>query len=142
MVDKACVDCDRKVGIWMYQNSGGSEIEQKIILQLLDRGINSVTGLDLRFAEGSKDGIFCKGTNMTELDAFFTYNAGEQTVAQTYMYSTLSEFIPTLNNYKSFALAEDKFQSNMVLAKAGVRTSDFYLCHKEDMSGVNKQFDK
>ncbi|MEN8147824.1 MAG: ATP-grasp domain-containing protein [Campylobacterota bacterium] len=138
----AVKDCDRTVGIWMYQNSGGSEIEQKIILQLLDRGINSVTGLDLRFAEGSKNGIFCKNINMTDLDAFFSYNAGEQTVAQTYMYSTLSEFIPTLNNYKSFALAEDKFQSNMVLAKAGVRTSDFYLCHKEDMDGVTKQFDK
>ena len=142
MAEKICVDCDRKVGIWMYQNSGGPEIEQKIILQLLDRGINSVTGLDLRFAEGSKDGIMCKGTNMTDLDAFFSYNAGEQTVAQTYMYATLSEFIPTLNNYKSFALAEDKFQSNMVLSQAGVRTSDFYLCHKEDMDGVSKQFDK
>ena len=136
------IECDRTVGIWMYQNSGGAEIEQKIILKLLERGINSVTGLDLRFAEGSKHGIFCKGTNVTELDAFFSYNAGEQTVAQTYMYATLSEFIPTLNNYKSFALAEDKFQSNMVLAKAGVRTSDFYLCHKEDMDGVGRQFDK
>ncbi len=136
------IECDRTVGIWMYQNSGGAEIEQKIILKLLERGINSVTGLDLRFAEGSKHGIFCKGTNVTELDAFFSYNAGEQTVAQTYMYATLSEFIPTLNNYKSFALAEDKFQSNMVLAKAGVRTSDFYLCHKEDMNGVSQQFDR
>ncbi len=136
------IECDRTVGIWMYQNSGGAEIEQKIILKLLERGINSVTGLDLRFAEGSKHGIFCKGTSVTELDAFFSYNAGEQTVAQTYMYATLSEFIPTLNNYKSFALAEDKFQSNMVLAKAGVRTSDFYLCHKEDMNGVSQQFDR
>jgi len=83
----AKIECERKVGIWMYQNSGGPEIEQKIILQLLDRGINSITGLDLRFAEGSKHGIFCKGVDMTELDAFFSYNAGEQTVAQTYMYS-------------------------------------------------------
>jgi len=136
------IECDRTVGIWMYQNSGGPEIEQKIILKLLERGINSVTGLDLRFAEGRKEGIFCKGVNMTELDAFFSYNAGEQTVAQTYMYATLSEFIPTLNNYRSYALAEDKFQSNMVLAKAGVRTSDFYLCHKEDMNGVTNQFAK
>ncbi len=136
------LECDRKVGIWMYQNSGGPEIEQKIILQLLERGINSVTGLDLRFAEGSKEGLFCKGVNMTELDAFFSYNAGEQTVAQVYMYQMLSEFIPTLNNYKAFALAEDKFQSNMILAKAGVKTSDFYLCHKEDMNSLNRQFEE
>ena len=135
-------ECNRTVGIWMYQNSGGAEIEQKIILKLLERGINSITGLDLRFAIGSKDGVICNGTNMTELDAFFSYNAGEQTVAQMYMYQTLSEFIPTLNNYSSFALAEDKFQSNMVLAKAGIRTSDFYLCHKEDMRGVKEKFDE
>ncbi|MDA3945587.1 MAG: ATP-grasp domain-containing protein [Helicobacteraceae bacterium] len=134
--------CDRKVGVWMYQNSGGPEIEQKLILQLLDRGINSITGLDLRFAEGSKEGILCKGVNMTELDAFFSYNAGEQTVAQVYMYQILSEFIPTLNNYKAFALAEDKFQSNMLLAKAGIPTSDFYLCHKEELSALNEQFEK
>jgi ribosomal protein S6--L-glutamate ligase len=134
--------CDRKVGVWMYQNSGGPEIEQKLILQLLDRGINSITGLDLRFAEGSKEGILCKGVNMTELDAFFSYNAGEQTVAQVYMYQILSEFIPTLNNYKAFALAEDKFQSNMLLAKAGIPTSDFYLCHKEELSALNEPFEK
>lgn len=138
----ASLECDRTVGVWMYQNSGGPEIEQKIILKLLERGINSITGLDLRFAEGSKEGLFCKGVNMTELDAFFSYNAGEQTVAQVYMYQTLNEFIPTLNNFKSFALAEDKFQSNMVLAKAGITTSDFYLCHKEDMDGVNRHFEK
>jgi len=141
-VNPVSFECNRTVGIWMYQNSGGAEIEQKIILKLLERGINSITGLDLRFAIGSKDGVICNGTNMTELDAFFSYNAGEQTVAQMYMYQTLSEFIPTLNNYSSFALAEDKFQSNMVLAKAGIRTSDFYLCHKEDMRGVKEKFDE
>ncbi|WP_345975244.1 ATP-grasp domain-containing protein [Sulfurimonas sp. HSL3-7] len=136
------LECDRKVGIWMYQNSGGPEIEQKLILKLLERGINSVTGLDLRFAEGSKEGIHCKGLDMTALDAFFSYNAGEQTVAQVYMYQVLSEFIPTLNNFRSFAIAEDKFQSNMMLAKAGVRTPDFYLCHKEDMNGMVDQYDE
>ena len=136
------LECDRKVGIWMYQNGGGAEIEQKMILQLLDRGINSVTGLDLRFAQGCQNGIFCKGTNMTELDAFYSYNAGEQTVGQIYMYQALSEFIPTLNNYKSFAIAEDKFMSNMILAKAGVKTSDFYLCHKEDTNRLADQLER
>lgn len=133
------LECDRKVGIWMYQNGGGAQIEQKLILKLLERGINSVTGLDLRFARGSRDGIFCKGTKMTELDAFFSYNAGEQTVGQVYMYQALSEFIPTLNNYKSFAIAEDKFLSNLLLTKAGVKTSDFYLCHKEESSRLSDQ---
>lgn len=142
MVVSDSLECDRKVGIWMYQNSGGPEIEQKMILKLLERGINTVTGLDLRFAEGSKKGIRCKGLDMMTLDAFFSYNAGEQTVAQVYMYQVLSEFIPTLNNFRSFAIAEDKFQSNMMLVKAGVPTSDFYLCHKEDMSGLVAQYEE
>ena len=132
---------DRKIGMWLYSNSGGDKIQKKIVKKLLDRGIETVTDINLRNAIAKKGHIYHGKSCVDELDLFFSYNAGEQTVAQTYMYATLSEFIPTLNNYKSFALAEDKFQSNMVLAKAGVRTSDFYLCHKEDMSGVNKQFD-
>ena len=141
MIVTDSLECDRKVGVWMYQNSGGAEIEQKMILKLLERGINSVTRLDLRFAIGAKEGIFCKGINMNELDAFFSYNAGEQTVAQVYMYQVLSEFIPTLNNFKSFTVSEDKFLTNMILAKAGVPTCDFYLCHKEDTKLLAKQFE-
>lgn len=136
------LECDRKVGIWMYQNSGGAAIEQKLILKLLERGINTVTGLDLRFAQGCQSGIYCKDTAMTELDAFFSYNAGEQTVGQVYMYQVLSEYITTLNSYKSFAIAEDKFISNMLLAKAGVKTSDFYLCHKEDTDRLGEQLER
>ncbi|RLA72695.1 MAG: hypothetical protein DRG24_02275 [Epsilonproteobacteria bacterium] len=130
----------RRAGIWMYKNGGGTEIEQKIVKGLREREVEAITGLDLRFAEGGKNGIICNGTRMDELDAFFSYNAGEQTVGQLYMYQVLSEFIPTLNNYKAFALAEDKFHSNLVMAKAGVTTSDFYICHKEQPEGMVNKF--
>lgn len=136
------IDCNRTIGMWMYQNSGGAEIEQKMILKLLERGINSVTGLNLRYSEADKDGIRCKGFNLCDMDLFFSYNAGEQTVSQIYFYEQLSKIIPTINTYEAFKLTEDKFQSNMALAQAGVNCSDFFLCHREEPERIRDLFDK
>ncbi|PHS57706.1 MAG: hypothetical protein COB17_05705 [Sulfurimonas sp.] len=122
---------NRKVGIWMYSNSGGTVIEKKIVDLLKEREIDVVTNLDLRFARGSKGKIICNNINMLELDLFFSYNAGEQTVAQTYMYETLNRYITTINSFEAFALSEDKFKSNIALHHAGINTSDFFLCHRE-----------
>ena len=132
----------RKVGIWMYQNGGGDAIERKIVEQLRERGIEAVTGLNLRFAIASKEGIICNGTNVSELDAFFSYNAGEQTVMQVYMYEALASQIPTINNFEAFKIAEDKFRSNMAMAEAGVNTTDFLLCHREATEAIEAKFDE
>ncbi len=121
----------RKVGMWMYTNGGGVALQDKIEAKLKEREIDVVRGLDLRFAEAENNAIICNGTNMLELDLFFSYNAGEQTVGQVYMYETLNDFIPTINSFRSFEISEDKFRSNMMLAKAGVKTSDFFICHRE-----------
>ena len=133
---------DRQVGLWMYSNSGGSAIEKKIVNQLKERDIEVFTNLDLRFARGSKDGIICNNIDMLELDLFFSYNAGEQTVAQTYMYETLSRYITTVNSFESFALSEDKFKSNIALHHAGVNTSDFFLCHRETPEYMVEKFNE
>ena len=122
---------NRKVGIWMYQNSGGAAIEQKIVESLRERDIDVFTDLDLRFARGSQEGIVCNNVNILELDLFFSYNAGEQTVAQTYMYETINRYIPTVNSFEAFSLSEDKFKSNIALSRAGINTSEFFLCHRE-----------
>ena len=138
----------RTVGMWMYSNSGGDVIEQKMIKLLKEREIDVISGLDLRFARGSKDGIITKTSdmskeiNMLDLDAFFSYNAGEQTLAQIYMYETVAKYIPTINSYEAFALSEDKFKSNLALARAGVNTSDFYLCHRENPEYMVEKFEE
>lgn len=132
----------RKVGIWMYQNSGGTKIEQKIVKQLQERDIEVYTELDLRFARGSKDGIICNNIDMLELDLFFSYNAGEQTVAQTYMYETVNRYITTVNSYEAFALSEDKFKTNIALNMAGINTSDFFLCHRETPEYMVEKFNE
>lgn len=138
----------RHIGIWMYSNGGGDVIEQKMVKLLNEREIDVTTGLDLRFARGSKDGIITKTSdmskeiNMLELDAFFSYNAGEQTLAQIYMYEAVAKYIPTINSYEAFALSEDKFKSNLALARAGVTTSDFYLCHRESPEYMVEKFEE
>ena len=139
---------DRKIGMWMYSNSGGDVIQDKIVKQLKEREIDVVTGLDLRFARGSNSGIICSPSDgsvdidMLELDAFFSYNAGEQTLAQIYMYDTVSRYMPTINSYEAFALSEDKFKSNIALSHAGVNTSEFFLCHREQSHHMVDKFEE
>jgi len=126
----------RRVGIWMYRNGGGEEIEKKIVSALKERGIESVTGLNLRNAYVENGSIVCGedrcSCRMEELDLFFSYNAGEQTQYQMYLYEALDRLIPCINNYRSFALTEDKFQTDYLLSNHGIATPDFRLCHRDD----------
>ena len=126
----------RTIGMWMYANGGGDVIAQTLEAKLNERDIDVVQGLDLRFAEAENGAIFCRGINILELDLFFSYNAGEQTVGQVYMYEILNDFIPTINSFKAFKLSEDKFRSNMILTRSGIRTSDFFICHRERHDGL------
>ena len=139
---------NRKIGVWMYSNGGGDVIQQKIIDLLKEREIDVVANLDLRFARGSNNGIICSPSDgsadvdVLELDAFFSYNAGEQTLAQIYMYEVISKYMPTINTYEAFALSEDKFKSNIALNHKGINTSEFYLCHRENPQYMVEKFEE
>jgi ribosomal protein S6--L-glutamate ligase len=122
----------RRVGIWMYQNGGGDEIEKKIVKKLQERGIEVVTKLNLRYAYVNNGHIKCNGINMEELDCFFSYNAGEQTQYQMFLYKALDKVIPCINNFPSLELTEDKFQTNYLLQNNNIPTADFRLCHRDD----------
>ncbi|CAM4080686.1 ATP-grasp domain-containing protein [Pseudoalteromonas byunsanensis] len=124
------------VGIWMYENGGGKAIEQRLVHALAERGIQSSTGLNLRDARAQGGQILCNGIVMEHLDAFLSYNAGQQTQYQLYLYQALSQSIPTLNNFSSFALAEDKFRTSHLLNGHGIATADYRLCHKNDIAGL------
>jgi len=123
---------DRKIGMWMYQNGGGTEIENKIITKLKEREIDVISGLNLRHADAGCKGILCNDTIMNELGLYFSYNAGEQTLYQVYLYEEINRMMPTINNYHAFTLTEDKLKSNMALLHAGVKTPQFYMCHREE----------
>ncbi|MCO7189400.1 MULTISPECIES: ATP-grasp domain-containing protein [unclassified Pseudoalteromonas] len=126
------------VGIWMYENGGGRDIEQRLVHALAERGIQTSTGLNLRDARAKDGQIICNGVVMEQLDAFLSYNAGQQTQFQVYLYQALSQAIPTLNNYEAFALAEDKFRTSHLLNSQSICTADYRLCHKNDMDGLKQ----
>ena len=124
--------------MWMYQNGGGDKIEKKLVKKLKERGIKAVTGINLRDAIVKKGSIIHNKTKVDELDLFFSYNAGEQTQYQVFLYEALSRIIPTINSYEAFELTEDKFQTAYVLNKYGIPTPEFFLCHRDDTKQLQK----
>ncbi|MRJ03028.1 MAG: ATP-grasp domain-containing protein [Epsilonproteobacteria bacterium] len=125
------------VGLWIYQNGGGDRIEARLVQLLREMGHSSTTGLNLRYAVAESGKMLFNGVNLyDELDIFFSYNAGEQTVYQVYMYEQLDRHIPCINNFDAFRISEDKFKTNDLLRSAGIRTADYFLCHREDVETI------
>ena len=127
-----------KIGMWMYQNGGGDVIEKKLVKKLNKKGIEVVTGLNLRKGVVKNGKIKIGKVNVNQLDLFFSYNAGEQTEYQMFLYQALNRIIPMINNYDSFALTEDKFQTAFLLRNNGIATADFRLCHRDDTHYLKK----
>ena len=138
----------RTIGMWLYQNEGGKEVEDKIKKQLQERGINSLTGVNLNNAIVSNSSILCDSHGncycdlKESIDLFFSYNASEQTPYQSYLYQTLDKLMPTINNYDSFKLTEDKFQTSFLLKNNGIATADYEFFHKDNHLHLDFIMDK
>ena len=129
----------RTIGMWLYKNGGGEAVGKKIIKKLRERDILTIDDINLRYATAKNKSIVHNGIKLNKLDLFFSYNAGEQTVYQTYLYQALNRIIPMINSYDSFALTEDKFQTSFILRNAGVKTADYRLFHRNE---AQKQLEK
>jgi len=132
----------RAVGLWLYENGGGDIIQKKIVQKLNDRDIDVITGINLREAIVQDGNILHNNRKIDELDLFFSYNAGDQTQYQVFLYEALNRIIPTINSYESFALTEDKFQTSYLLEHNGISTPDFELCHRDNGKSLYKIIDK
>ncbi|MDF1882685.1 ATP-grasp domain-containing protein [Sulfurimonas sp. SAG-AH-194-C21] len=136
----------RTIGMWLYTNGGGDKIAKKIIKKLAERDIKTVSGINLRHAIARNSNIVHNGIKLNkELDLFFSYNAGEQTQYQTYIYQALNRVMPMINSYDSFSLTEDKFHTSLVLKNAAIQTPDYKLCHRDDgheLKKIIKKWDK
>ena len=131
--------------MWLYTNGGGDKIGKKIIKKLKERDIDTLNNINLRNAIAKNGHILHEGTKLDKLDLFFSYNAGEQTQYQTYLYKALNRVIPMINSYESFELTEDKFHTSFILRKNGVQTADYKLCHRDDghhLKKIIKKWDK
>ena len=128
----------RKIGMWMYTNSGGDKIAKKMIEQLAERDIKTINNIRLHDCVSENGHILYNDLKVDKLDLFFSYNAGEQTQYQTYLYQALDRLIPMINSYHSFALSEDKFHTSLVLRNKGVKTADYKLCHRDNSEALKK----
>ncbi len=136
---------NRKIGMWLYQNGGGDKISQKIIKKLKERDIDVLDNINLRNAVAKNKNILYNDIKLDKLDLFFSYNAGEQSKYQMYLYQALNRVIPMINSYDSFALTEDKFHTSFVLRNKGIATADYKLCHRDDghhLKSIIKRWDK
>lgn len=129
---------NKTVGIWMYQNGGGDKIEEKLVSKLREREIESITNLNLRDALIADEKIFINDTVINDLDLFFSYNSGEQTQYQVYLYKIVNTLIPMINSYSAFELSEDKLQTSFALKRHGIASTDFRLCHRDDIKDLKK----
>ncbi|MEA2027395.1 MAG: ATP-grasp domain-containing protein [Campylobacterota bacterium] len=135
----------RKIGMWMYQNGGGDKIAKKLIKKLNERDIKVIPNINLRHALAKNGHIYHDDIKLDKLDLFFSYNAGEQTQYQTFLYQALNRVIPMINSYDAFALSEDKFQTSFMLRHNGIATPDYKLCHRDDdhhLRKIIKKWDK
>ena len=133
----------RTIGMWLYKNSGGDAIGKKIIEKLKERDITTIDDVNLRYATAQNKNIMHNDVKLNKLDLFFSYNAGGQTIYQTYLYQALNRLIPMINSYDAFQLTEDKFQTSFVLRNAGVKTADYRLFHKNEANeNLYKALDK
>jgi len=135
----------RKIGMWLYNNSGGDVVAKKIIDKLKERDIETLNDVNLRNGIAKNGHILYNKEKLDKLDLFFSYNAGEQSVYQMYLYQALNRAIPTINSYDAFVLTEDKFQTSFVLRNNGVKTADYKLCHRDDgheLKKIIKKWDK
>ena len=136
---------NRTIGMWLYQNGGGDKIAKKIIKRLKDRDINTINDIRLHNCIAKNGHIYSNDLKVDKLDLFFSYNAGQQTQYQMYLYQALNRVIPMINSYDAFALTEDKFHTSFVLRNNGIQTADYKLCHRDDghqLKKIIKKWDK
>ncbi len=132
----------RTIGMWLYSNGGGEAIGKKIIKKLKEREIDVIDNINLRHATAKNENIFHNEIKLNKLDLFFSYNAGEQTQYQVYLYKALNYAIPMINSYEAFSLTEDKFHTAFVLRQNGILTPDYRLCHRDDTEELRKTIKK
>ena len=129
---------NRTIGMWMYSNGGGDKIAKKMIKKLKERDIDTINDIRLHDCIAQNGHILRDDLKVDKLDLFFSYNAGQQTQYQMYLYQALNRVIPMINSYDAFALTEDKFQTSFVLRNKGIATADYKLCHRDNTDALKK----
>ena len=88
--------------MWLYSNGGGDKIQKKIMKKLKERDIEAIDSFNFQECIAKNGHILHNDIKLDKLDLFFSYNAGEQTQYQMYLYQALNRVMPMINSYDSF----------------------------------------
>lgn len=61
---------NRQIGMWLYQNSGGDKIQEKLISKLKERDIDTLANINLREAIAKNGHIIHNKVKLDKLDYF------------------------------------------------------------------------
>jgi glutathione synthase/RimK-type ligase-like ATP-grasp enzyme len=107
----------------MYRDSGGDLAQKELAHRLESAGATLVQDFDMRRCRCVDGRILTEdGRDLSALDVLFHMNFDEQTPFQRHILEAL-EFsgVRLINRFSPFRLASDKFLTNLVLRRAGVR---------------------
>lgn len=113
----------KKVAIWMYTNDNGYIPRGQIRKKLEFSGCEVFSDFDMRECYVINGETYTKcGENLSKFDALFHMNADEQSTHQLDILRSIEDSgVKVINELDSFFLSRDKYRSNTLLRKAGVR---------------------
>lgn len=118
-----------RVGLWFYTNENGDVIQNSIRDALVEKDIEVVYGFDMRECYCLNGRVYTKDhQNLSELDVLFYMNMEERSPHQHDILKALEESgVRIENSFDTYALANDKFLTNMRLRQSGVKVADSML---------------
>jgi len=117
------------IGLWMYRNTNGDKIQQRLKELLERQGARVVNDFDLRQAYCHDGHVLTRdGFDLSACDVLFHMNADEQTPYQMNLLRAIERAgVTVVNSYAAFETASDKFATNQVLRQAGLSVAPSLL---------------
>lgn len=129
-----------KIGIWMYRNAGGIEPQQELVARLRDLGYEVINDFDMRKCYCLDNRIITEdGRDLTTLDLLFHMNADERTPHQNSILQTFAlAGVHVINPVTAYEQARDKFLSNFLLRRSGIRVPQSILINNDFPESILK----
>jgi ribosomal protein S6--L-glutamate ligase len=122
-----------KIGVWMYRDTGGDLARSRLIEALRAQGAEVLADFDMRRCFCRDGHVYsAEGHDLSRLDLLFHMNFDEQTPYQRYVLQALElSGVRLVNRYEPFALASDKFLTNLVLRRRGIEVPPSLLINAD-----------
>lgn len=111
------------VALWMYRNDGGNAIQEKLKKRLEEKNITVINDFDMRECFCKNGRVYTKsGFDLSNVNLFYHMNADEQNQHQNDILRALElSGVKVINSWNAFYTAKNKFMTNVLLTKHGIR---------------------